>query len=46
VDDRDYQVPFAFTGKSVKLGVKFAPWLSPEDIMRLAAGQRSNKASE
>jgi hypothetical protein len=24
VDDRDYQVPFAFTGKSVKLGVKFA----------------------
>jgi hypothetical protein len=46
MDERDYQVPFAFTGKSVKLGVKSPARLSPEDIMKLAAGQRSNKASE
>ena len=47
VDDRDYQVPFAFTGKigNVTLTID-RPRLSPEDLKKLEAAQRSNRASE
>jgi arylsulfatase len=48
VDDKDYQVPFTFTGKLAKLTIKIdRPKLTPEDEKRLReASQRSNKASE
>ena len=48
VEDRDYQVPFNFTGKLIKLTLNIErPKLSPEDEKRLMEGaQRSNKASE
>ncbi len=48
VCDQDYQVPFAFTGKLVKLTLKLdRPKLSPEDIKKLEEGsQRNNCASE
>jgi arylsulfatase len=48
VDDRDYQVPFAFTGKIVKLNIKVErPKLTPADIKLLRAeGQRNNRKSE
>ena len=36
VDDKDYQVPFRFTGKLLKLTLSIdRPQLSPEDIKRL-----------
>jgi arylsulfatase len=38
VDDNDYQVPFAFTGKLVKLTLSIdRPTLTPDDIARLKA---------
>jgi len=47
VDDRDYQVPFAFTGKINKITLTIdRPQLSPEDIKKLEMAQRNNKASE
>ncbi len=47
VDDQDYQVPFTFTGKLNTLTLKLdRPQLSPEDIKRLEAAMRNNKASE
>jgi arylsulfatase A-like enzyme len=47
VDDKDYQVPFKFTGKLVKLTLKVdRPQLRPEDIKKLEAAQRNNRASE
>jgi arylsulfatase A-like enzyme len=47
VDDQDYQVPFAFTGKLTKLTIGIdRPKLTPEDEKRLAEAQRNNKASE
>jgi arylsulfatase len=47
VDDRDYQVPFAFTGKIGKITLTIdRPQLSPADVKRLEAAQRSNRASE
>ena len=48
VDDRDYQVPFAFTGKIVNLNIKIdRPKLSAEDIKRLETeSQRNNRSSE
>jgi arylsulfatase len=48
VDDRDYQVPFEFTGKLTKLTLSIdRPKLTPEDEKRLMdEGQRNNKASE
>jgi len=47
VDDKDYQVPFAFTGKLKKLTLKIdRPQLSPADIKQLEGAQRNNKASE
>ncbi len=44
----DYQVPFRFTGKLVKLTLTIErPQLSPADIQRLTReGQRNNRASE
>lgn len=48
VDDRDYQVPFALTGKIVKLNIKVdRPKLSEADIKLLETeSQRNNHASE
>jgi arylsulfatase A-like enzyme len=48
VDDHDYQVPFAFTGKIVKLNIKIdRPKLSEADIKLLETeGQRDNRKSE
>jgi arylsulfatase len=48
VDDRDYQVPFRFTGKLAKLTLGIdRPQLTPEDERRLMQeAQRSNRASE
>jgi arylsulfatase len=47
VDDQDYQVPFAFTGKLTKLTLTIdRPKLTPEDEKRLIQAQRNNKASE
>ena len=47
VDDADYQVPFAFTGKINKITLTIdRPQLSPEDIKKLQTAQRNNKASE
>jgi arylsulfatase len=47
VDDKDYQVPFRFTGKLDKLTLVInRPKLTPEDIKKLKAAQRNNKASE
>ena len=47
VDDRDYQVPFAFTGRIGKITLTIdRPKLSPEDVKKLEAAQRSNRASE
>ena len=47
VDDNDYQVPFAFTGKINKITLTIdRPNLTPEDVKKLRAAQRNNKASE
>jgi arylsulfatase len=47
VDDADYQVPFAFTGKIDKITLTIdRPTLTPEDIKKLEAAQLNNKASE
>ncbi len=48
VDDRDYQVPFPFTGKFVKLTIKLdPPQLSEAEIkLLMEKSQRNNQASE
>lgn len=48
VDDKDYQVPFKFTGKLEKLTIKLQPPKLSEDEAQLLRqeGQRDNKASE
>ena len=47
VDDQDYQVPFEFNGKLVKLTLTIdRPQLTPADIQKLQAAQRNNKVSE
>jgi hypothetical protein len=47
VDDQDYQVPFAFTGKLTRLTLTIdRPQLSPADIEKLKAAERNNSASE
>ncbi len=47
VDDRDYQVPFRFTSKLVKLTLTTdRPKLTPEDEKRLMEAQRNNRMSE
>jgi arylsulfatase len=48
VDDRDYQVPFQFTGKLNKLTINIdRPKLTPEDEKRLMSdAQRNNRVSQ
>jgi arylsulfatase len=48
VDDKDYQVPFPFTGKFNKLSLSLdRPKLTPADEKRLMQeSQRNNRASE
>jgi arylsulfatase len=48
IDDRDYQVPFRFTGKIDKITLTIdRPKLSPADIKLLEQeAQRNNHASE
>ena len=47
VDDKDYQVPFVFTGKLNKLTVKIdRPQLTPDDVKKLEQAQRNNRTSE
>jgi len=47
VDDRDYQVPFAFTGKIGKITLSIdRPVLTPEDIKKLREATRNNRVSE
>lgn len=48
VDDRDYQIPFPFNGKLVKLSIKLDhPKLSEaEEQLLRREGQRNNKVSE
>ena len=48
VDDKDYQVPFAFTGKLDKLTIKIdRPKLTPADTSGSEErSQRNNRASE
>ncbi len=47
VDDQDYQVPFAFTGKLSKLTLTIdRPQLTPADIEKLKTAERNNHASE
>ena len=47
MDDKDYQVPFKFTGKINKITLTVdRPKLSPEDIKKLEAATRNNKVSE
>ncbi|MEO8034143.1 MAG: arylsulfatase [Acidobacteriota bacterium] len=47
VNDADYRPPFTFTGTLDKLTLKVdRPQLSPEDVKKLEAAQRNNKASE
>jgi arylsulfatase len=42
VDDNDYQVPFAFTGKIDKLTISIAPpVLTPDDIKKLSEANRA-----
>jgi arylsulfatase len=47
VDDRDYQVPFPFTGKIKKITLTVdRPQLTPADVKMLEQAQRNNRASE
>lgn len=47
VNDADYQVPFAFTGKIDKITLTIdRPQLSPQAIKRLEAAQAGNQTSE
>jgi arylsulfatase len=47
VNDKDYQVPFRFTGKLDKLTLTIdRPKLSPEDIKKLETAMYNNPASE
>jgi arylsulfatase len=47
VDDKDYQVPFRFTGKLDKLTLAInRPKLSPQDVKTLSQTRRNNRASE
>jgi hypothetical protein len=45
VDDKDYQIPFKFTGKIDKITIKLEPpKLSPEDIKKLKEAERRQAA--
>jgi hypothetical protein len=47
VDDKDYQVPFKFTGKLNKLTIKIdRPKLTAADEAKLREAQRNNRMSE
>jgi len=47
VNDDDYKVPFAFTGKIRKITLTIdRPKLSPEDIKQLEQAKRNNRVSE
>ena len=47
VDDHDYQVPFRFTGKLVKLSLHLEPpVLTPEDKEKLMKAGRNNAAAQ
>ncbi len=47
VDDKDYQSPFAFTGKIDKITLTIdRPTLSPDDIKKLEQAQRENQTSQ
>jgi arylsulfatase len=47
VDDKDYQVPFAFTGKIGKITLSIdRPKLTPGDEKKLMEASRNNRASE
>ena len=47
VNDADYHVPFAFTGKLQKVTLTIdRPKLSPEDIKKLEAARQSQKATQ
>ncbi len=47
VDDKDYQVPFAFTGKFSKVTLTVnRPKLTPADEKKLMESQRNNRVSE
>ncbi len=47
VDDKDYQVPFKFTGKFSKITLKIdRPQLSPEDIKKLKEAEKSKAISD
>jgi arylsulfatase A-like enzyme len=47
VDDGDYQIPFAFSGKLEKITLTIdRPQLTPQDIEKLKTAQRNNRASE
>ncbi|CAH2602472.1 Arylsulfatase [Rhodovastum atsumiense] len=44
VDDRDYRVPFAFTGRIETLTITVdPPKLTPEDVQKLQAAQRASQ---
>jgi hypothetical protein len=47
VDDKDYQVPFKFTGRLDKLTLKIGrPQLTTAGIEKLRQAQPNNKAGE
>ena len=47
VDDQDYQVPFAFTGKINKLTFAIErPKLTPQDVEKLKKAEMKNSASQ
>jgi len=47
VDDKDYQVPFRFTGKIKKITLTIdRSKLTPEDIKKLKMATRNNRVSE
>lgn len=47
MNDADYQVRFAFTGKIDKITLTIdRPQLSPENLKKLEEARRNNKASE
>jgi len=48
VDDRDYQVPFRFSGRLNKVTIRLQPrTLTPaEEALLQREGQRNNRASE
>jgi len=47
VNDKDYRVPFRFTGKLNKLMLTInRPKLSPQDVKMLSEARRNNRASD